>query len=271
MANPWLDRRVLAFAHRGGALEAPANTMAAMRAAVAAGVDALELDVHLDADGELVVCHDPVVESTTDGRGRISGFHSSDLARLDAAWWFVPGEGTRPGLPASSYPLRGRAGDDPDYRIPTLESVITEFPGLLLNIDMKAPGTHEPLARLLTERGRGDDTMVASFSSRRLAAFRRLAPGISTSASAFDSYRFGLTRTTSGKAAALQLPARRAGRQVVTPALTAAAHRRGVAVHVWTVDDEETMEAMLDAGVDGIMSDRPSLLVEVLRRRGLRR
>ncbi|MBW3614956.1 MAG: glycerophosphodiester phosphodiesterase, partial [Actinobacteria bacterium] len=89
--NPWLERRVLNWAHQGGSREGPSSTLFAMRKAVDAGADALELDVHMSADDVLVVCHDATVERTTDGRGAIAELTLSDLKALDNAYWWVPG------------------------------------------------------------------------------------------------------------------------------------------------------------------------------------
>src|ERR1700687_756037 len=106
-ANPWLDRRVLNYAHQGGAREAPSSTLFALHRAVAAGADALELDVHDTADGHLVVCHDETVDRTTDGKGPIADLTLADLQSLDNAYWWVPGEVVAHGRPDADYPLRG--------------------------------------------------------------------------------------------------------------------------------------------------------------------
>ena len=90
VGNPWLDRRVLAYAHRGGAREAPSNTILAMRQALAAGATALEVDVHPTSDGHLVVCHDPWVDRTTNGAGQVGTLTFEELRRLDAGSWFDP-------------------------------------------------------------------------------------------------------------------------------------------------------------------------------------
>ena len=89
--NPWLDRRVLNWAHQGGAKEAPSSTLFAMRQAVANGADALELDVHMSRDGVLMVCHDATVNRTTDGSGAIADLTFDELRRLDNAYWWTPG------------------------------------------------------------------------------------------------------------------------------------------------------------------------------------
>ncbi|MGH9065364.1 MAG: glycerophosphodiester phosphodiesterase [Acidimicrobiales bacterium] len=274
VANPWLERRVLAYAHRGGAREGPSSTLAAMTAALAAGATALELDVHATADGHLVCCHDRTVDRTTNGSGPIAAMTLAEVKALDNAWWFVPGEEAASGRPAEDYPLRGRAPADPAYAVPTLEEVLVAFPHVLLNLDIKetAPAVapyEERLARALADHGRADDVMVASFHDRALDAFSALAPEVATSAG--PAAIAGLWQAVhNGQAPpptrhrAIQVPPAFQGVQLVDEGLVTAAHEAGLAVHVWTVDEAGEMERLVALGVDGIMSDRPSVLARTL-------
>lgn len=279
MGNPWLDRRVLAYAHRGGAREAPSNTILAMRQALAAGATALEVDVHPTSDGHLVVCHDPWVDRTTNGSGPISGLTLAEVRALDAAYWFVPGHEVAPGRPEEDYPLRGRAPDDAELRIPTLGEVLDAFPGVLVNIDIKqtAPSV-EPyeaaLARMLSEHGRSDDVIVGSFHDAALAAFSAAAPDIATSAGLLAVA--GFWRAVQDGApppsmshSAIQVPTDFEGTTLVDERFVGAAHEAGVAVHVWTIDDPSEMKRLVGLGVDGIMSDLPSVLVPTLAELGV--
>jgi glycerophosphoryl diester phosphodiesterase len=270
---------VLTFAHQGGAREAPSSTLLALRRAVAAGADALELDVHATLDGELVVCHDPTVDRTTDGAGSIAAMTLEELRRLDNAYWWVPGEVAAPGRARAEYVARGRAPADPGLRIATLREVLEEFPGVLLNLDIKqttpAVAPYEAsLAALLRGYGRGDDVIVASFNDASTDAFSQAAPEIPTSAGTAAVARF-LQAVRSGapppatRHVALQVPPVYLSVTLVDEATVAAAHRHGLAVHVWTIDDPGEMERLVDLGVDGIMSDRPSLLAGVLGRLGV--
>jgi glycerophosphoryl diester phosphodiesterase len=279
-ANPWLDRRVLAYAHQGGAREAPSSTLWAMEQALAAGADALELDVHATVDGHLVVCHDPTLDRTTDGAGPIAAHRLDELARLDAAYHFVPGVGARPGRPASAYPLRGRAPDDERFRVPTLESVLRRFPGVLLNLDVKqrppqVPAYEHHLVDLLQAHGRTHDVIVAAFDERSTAVVASLAPeiplspgrrGVAAFAAALRLRRPVPSRLR--RYAALQLPVRVAGRPFLTPRLVEAAHAAGLAVHAWTVDEPGEIRRLVGLGVDGVMSDRPGVLAGVLAEAG---
>ena len=274
MGNPWLERRVLNYAHQGGAREAPSSTLFAMREAVAAGATAIELDVHCTADRDLVVCHDATVDRTTNGTGRIADLTLEEVQRLDNAYWFVPGEVVAPDRAETDYVHRGKAPDDPAFRIPTLREVLEEFPTTFLNFDIKqtAP-TVEPYEALLAEElrrfGRSDDVIVASFLDAATDAFRTHAPDVSTSAGTLAVAGFvrALQDGTDPPPLphhALQVPPAYEDIVIVDPLFVATAHDRGLAVHVWTIDDRAEMERLVGLGVDGVMTDRPSVLAGVL-------
>ena len=133
----WLERRVIVYAHQGGAWESPSSTLHAIRHALAAGATAIELDVHATADHELVVCHDATVDRTTEASGAIVSFTLEELRRLDFSYWWIPGADVTPGRPAEEYPFRGRAPEDRSFGIATLREVLEEFPGVVLNLDIK--------------------------------------------------------------------------------------------------------------------------------------
>ncbi len=277
MANPWLARRPLNYAHQGGAREAPSSTLFAMRQAVAGGADALELDLHVTADRHLVVCHDATVDRTTNGTGRIAELTLAQVQALDNAYWWVPDKVVDHERAESDYPLRGRAPDDPDLRVPALREVLEAFPDTFLNFDIKetAP-TVEPyeglLAEQLREFGRSEDVIVASFLDEATDAFSAVAPEISTAAgmAATAAFYFAVQNGAAPPPTrhhALQVPATFQDVAVVDEAFVAAAHGHELAVHVWTVDEAHEMEALLDVGVDGVMTDRPSVLRDVLARR----
>jgi glycerophosphoryl diester phosphodiesterase len=276
--NPWLDRRVLNYAHQGGAREAPSSTLMAMQQAVAGGADALELDVHATADRQLVVCHDPTVDRTTDGNGAIADLTLADLEDLDNAYWWVPGEVVAPGREDAEYVYRGRAMFETSLRIATLREVLEQFGAVFLNLDIKQTGPEVVpyealLAAMLREFDRGDDVIVASFNDAASAAFAEAAPEIHTSypsgatASFWQAVHDGEVPLPS-RHVALQVPATFEDIVVVDERFVDVAHSQGVAVHVWTIDDPEEMERLVDIGVDGIMTDRPTVLDEVLRSKG---
>jgi len=277
--NPWLGRRVIAFAHQGGAWEWPSSTLFAIRRAIEAGATAIELDVHATKDGELVVCHDATIDRTTNGSGAIAELTHAEIRTLDNAYWFIPGSDVAPGRDPGDYPYRGRAPDDPDFRVATLREVLEEFPGVVLNLDIKqtAPAVapyEEPLARLLAEYEREDDVIVASFLDDATARFAGLAPHVAISAGTLAVTAFWRALNQGDEApetdaVAFQVPERVGETVVVDRRFLDAAHGAGKAVHVWTIDDEASMERLVDLGVDGIVTDLPSVLCAVLERRGV--
>ena len=254
---------MLHYAHQGGAAEAPSSTLYALRRAVDVGADALELDVHCTRDGHLVVCHDATVDATTDGAGRIADQTLDELRRLDNGYRFGPDVG---------FPHRGQG-----MRIATLVEVLEEFPDTFLNFDIKetAPTVapyEEKLAAELRRYGRADDVIVASFLDEATDRFSASAPDVHTSAGTLTVAAFwravqdGLP-VPPMRHHALQVPHRFQDTVVVDQAFVDRAHEAGLAVHVWTIDDPAEMEELLDLGVDGIMTDRPSVLAHVLASR----
>ncbi|MGO9582164.1 MAG: glycerophosphodiester phosphodiesterase [Acidimicrobiales bacterium] len=278
--NPWLERRVIAFAHQGGAKEAPSSTLYAIRRALEHGATGIELDVHATSDRRLVVSHDPTLERTTNANGEIARSRLEDLRQLDNAYWFCPGENAVRGHPPEDYVLRGRAPADRELGVATLSEVLETFPGVALNLDIKrtAPEVvayEEALARELAEYGRRDDVIVASFSDAATAAFANWAPevGIVAGQQATTEFYRRLKageppQDDIGRYVALQPPARLGPLRVVDESFVEAAHSCGLAVHVWTVDDPSEMEQLVSLGVDGIMSDKPSVLASELGRLG---
>jgi glycerophosphoryl diester phosphodiesterase len=278
MTNPWLSRRVLNYAHQGGAREAPSSTLLAMGRALDAGATALELDLHATADREVVVCHDATVDRTTNGRGCIAEMTLEEIQALDNAYWWVPGSVVEGGAEPTDYPLRGRAPADPDLRMPTLREVLEAFPSAYLNVDIKQTAPEvEPyehlVADLFREHGREDDVIVASFHDAATEAFSTFAPAVSTAAGlgAMAGFYFAVrdgTEPPPMRHHALQVPPTHEGTTVVDAAFVGAAHEAGLAVHVWTIDEVDEMERLVHLGVDGIMTDCPSVLAAVLRSNG---
>jgi len=246
----------IGLAHRGGAKLAAnvglENTMAAFREAVRRGYRYLETDVHATSDGTLLAFHDLRLDRVTTGSGRI--------ARLPYAQ-------VRTAL------INGTE------EIPLLSHLLEEFPDTRFNIDVKASGAIEPLARVVTTHGATARVCVGSFSDRRLRAVRRLlGPGVATAAgpSEVASLRYAPERVNAwlrSPAAVLQVPTGHlvAGRRfdLVNRALVERVHATGRHIHVWTIDDAQEMHRLFDLGVDGIVSDRIDTLAEVLAERGV--
>ncbi|MGH8792862.1 MAG: glycerophosphodiester phosphodiesterase, partial [Stackebrandtia sp.] len=286
-SNPWLDRRVLNIAHQGGEIEAPSDTLFALKTARQKGADVLEMDVHATADGEIVLMHDDAVDRTTDGSGRIDELTLEQIKTLDAAYRFVPDCGTCPDRPEEDYAYRGFAtGDEPippelgdfapsDFGVPTLREVLETFPDELLNIEIKAtsPDTapyEAALADLLTEFDRSADTIVVSFDDGAVDRFKQDAPSVSTAPGTGRVVEFWLASqgplpgVSLPGMHALQAPTTQSGLTIVTEDFVSDAHANGLAVHVWTIDEREEMERLVSLGVDGIMTNRPTVLEDVL-------
>jgi glycerophosphoryl diester phosphodiesterase len=252
------------LAHRGASALAPENTTEAFRIAVEEGAGGLELDVHLTRDGHVVVIHDETVDRTTNGTGAVSEITIDELRRLDAGHSFSPDGGP-------TRPFRGRG-----VRVPTLEEVLEEFPGVAVNIDLKdgPPGIEAAVLGVLRETKAWGRPLVVSTRRTPVKRFRKISDGhVSTGASRWEIgifyllSRLRLERLVSPAYDALQVPLRHRGIPLVTPRFVRAAHARGVRVDVWTINRADEMHRLLDLGVDVIMTDRPGTLAKVLRER----
>jgi glycerophosphoryl diester phosphodiesterase len=248
------------MAHRGSRELWPENTMTAFAGAVELGYRYIETDVRMTADGVVVAFHDATLERTTNGRGAVVDWRWEELQHLDAGWAFGADLG---------HPLRGRG-----VRIPRLDEVFAAWPDVHFNIDLKAPGIEWAVAEVIAKAHRQDSTLIGSFRDRRIAKFRRITNGtIATSAGPRGSVAAWMaSRTGRGiwqPVAAYQLPfetpAARLDRRFVE-----AAHSANAQVHAWTVNDAVDMEHLLDIGVDGIITDRPDVLNDLLRQRGVK-
>jgi glycerophosphoryl diester phosphodiesterase len=239
---PYLDHPgPLPFAHRGGGLENPENTMRAFQHAVDLGYRHLETDAHLTADGQVVAFHDPMLDRLTDRNGALASLPWEEVAKA-------------------------RIGGEP---LVLLADLLQQFPDVKVNIDPKHDAVVEPLARLLLDLEATDRVGIGSFSARRLARMRALCgPGLVTSVGPHQIARMRYLPWGPWAASCVQVPETWWRMRVVDRRFLRACHRRGLHVHVWTVDDAEVMHRLLDAGVDGLMTDRPAVLKQVLQDRG---
>lgn len=248
--------------HRGARGICPENTMMAFHRASEIGVDIIELDVQSTSDGRIVVLHDETVDRTTDGHGEIAKMTYAAAQRLDAGFGFAP-----PG-----FPHRGKG-----IRIPLLEDVLTSFPQMAFTIEMKSsPFPHflENLSDVI-RRAAPRRVIAASESMEQLRRIRAILPDVPTNLSRAEVRRFyfmakvGLGIFSFLRGSVFQVPTyaggdARTGFRVVTHRFVRAAHRLGIPVQVWTVNDPAEMRELIDMGVDGITTDRPDILNAVI-------
>jgi glycerophosphoryl diester phosphodiesterase len=255
------DQRPLAFAHRGGSLLWPENTLLAFEGALKAGCRYLETDLHTTRDGEIVVFHDPELERTTNGTGLLKELSLLELKRLDAGYRFT--------LDGKTFPHRDRG-----LTVPTFEELLELDAGARFNVEIKQsdPPMVERLWRLIERRGLHGRLLVAASRDRLVREFRRVSSGsVATSAGTNESRlfwaasRLGLASLVPTPYDALQVPVSAGLLTVIDRRFVRAAHARGLHVHAWTIDEPSEMERVLALGVDGIMSDRPDRLIEVVR------
>jgi glycerophosphoryl diester phosphodiesterase len=249
----------VAIAHRGGSKLNPENTMAAFAHAVLLGVDAIECDVHLSRDREVVIIHDDTLDRTTNASGPVSALRADELARVDAGFHFGADLG---------FPRRSQA-----ISVPRLADALSRWPEMPFVIEIKGdrPEDVDVVLGVIREARAGDRVIVGGFSHRLLGAVRAVAPEVATSASrtevqsALRRSWFRLRPRRTGFDV-FQVPYRLRGRQILTPGFIRAARRASVPVQAWVIDDPTEMRMLLDWGVTGIISDRPDIAVAETRR-----
>jgi glycerophosphoryl diester phosphodiesterase len=253
--------RPRAFGHRGAAGTHPENTMVSFQAAVGAGVAYLELDVHMTRDGMVVVAHDDTLERTCGVAGAIPEMDSREVLAADAGYGFSP-DGV-------AFPFRGNG-----VRIPALAEVLGAFSGARFIVEVKQtePSLTAAMLHAIDAAGMRRMVLVASEHQEPLDEIRALAPDIPTNLAYREIGRFMQAMAARDFAyeppgEAIQIPAEYYSWRLVTPETVAMAHRHAVELHVWTVNEEREMEALLALGVDGVISDFPARLLRVIGRR----
>jgi glycerophosphoryl diester phosphodiesterase len=232
---------MLVIAHRGASGHAPENTLAAFRRAVALGASFIETDLHLSRDAHFVAIHDDIVNRTTNGQGKVHDLTLADLRRLDAGSWF--------------------GSEFSGERIPTLEEIL-EFAkknDVVFYLELKPSGAwggEHALIGALRESGEIARTIVISFDAGIIAALRKIEPTLMTGLLFEGQIDQPLERAI--EVGARQLAVRG---DLVTPALIAEARKRDLQIVCWTVNQPAHMRMLIEAGVDGIMSDYPDRLV----------
>jgi glycerophosphoryl diester phosphodiesterase len=266
-SHPYYEgaERPLVIAHQGGDGIWPGDTMYAFEKAVEIGADVLEMDAHITKDGHIVLMHDETVDDTTDGTGLIDAMTLEELKQLDAAHdWSDDG--------GQTYPYRGSG-----IQVPTLDELFQKFPHMRYVIEIKL--TDNPIDRalcdLIREYNMQDKVLIASFHDDAMQTFRKTCPEVATSASRGEVTRLVLlgkmllsgfvvpqyqsVQPPFDPQESLNIP-------IMTERFIREAHAKNIAVEPWTVNDPELMKQYIEWGVDGIITDRPDLMVEILNK-----
>ncbi len=260
------DGAVLNIAHRGGRRIRPEHTLLAYEQALIDGSDILELDLHATSDGVIVVMHDDTINRTTDGEGAIKEMTFDELRTYDAGYDFTPDGG-------ETYPYRGTG-----LVVPTLVEVLDEFPGVPFVIEIKQgePSIVDDFVAIVRDYDVVSQLNGAAFDVNVLTELRAAAPEMKTSFGETEVVEFyALSLNENGidpeyvpPAEFLQVPPRRGELDVLHDRFIPTAHELGLKVHVWTINDPEEMRQLIEMGVDGIMTDLPPTLTEIIEETG---
>lgn len=262
------DSKTLNIAHRGGRGLTPEGTIAAFDRAVELGVDMFEFDTHITKDGHLVVIHDDSVDRTTNGTGKVNDLTLQEIQSLDAGYYFRDEKG--------EYPFREKG-----VYIPTVEEVFIKYPNMRHLIEIKAtnrPEHHEEMIqelwRLIQEYNMEDNVMVGSFDHWINERFEQVSWGLVPVGAGYEAaldfvgkhllYLNGLAKS---QIDSLQLPVEaEVGFEIDLKStnLIKSAKKRNISIYYWTVNDEPTMRELVEKDVDGIITDYPDLLANVL-------
>ncbi|MCC5952749.1 MAG: S-layer homology domain-containing protein [Acidimicrobiia bacterium] len=275
--NPWLDRRVLVIAHAGGEDENPHSTLYAYKRAQAAGVDMLEADLRITADGVVVVHHDATVTATTGAQGTVSNMTYAEVFALDNAYRFTPYQWSCGSCPVEDYIYRGvRTGEAPppegfepeDFTIPEARRLFEEFPDMWLDLEVKGSGqlardTVDGVVALIEEFDAHDRVVLASFEESTIDYIHEVYPEAVTSPSQDELVRYAFFDEPLDRHAMVQVPPTFNGVQLVTEEFVEQMHGEGLAVWVWmdakAQEDEAFYRDLVRMGVDGLIVSRPTV------------
>ncbi|MBM7693616.1 glycerophosphoryl diester phosphodiesterase [Peribacillus deserti] len=260
------NSRPLVIAHQGGELLAPSNTMAAFDNAANLGVDVLETDLHITKDGHLVAIHDASVDRTTNGKGLVADLTLKEIQSLDAGYYFKDLNG--------NYSFRGKG-----VYIPTAEEIFKKFGHMRIEMEIKDDNPDERLDEmneklwvLIKKYHMEDKILVASFDQNIISSFTNYSKGKTAIAAGSQEVRkfvifhkFFLPNLYSPRADVHQIPTAQSGFDLTEEKVMDGAKRRGQNIHYWTIDDKATMKKLLSSGADGILTNRPDLLLQLVK------
>lgn len=251
-------KKPLIMAHRG-TKNFPENSKEAFKEAVSMNVDVIETDVHITRDEEIVIFHDETVDRITNGKGKISNLNLEELKLLDIGYFFKDEKG--------NYSFRGK-----NFHILTLDELFTTFPDTQVNLDIKTPDKRaiELVGNKIRQYGRETNIIVGSFHQEIIDLLRDKYPTVYTAAGPNDVKKFILRHSIklnwtmrNFKYQCFQIPVFHGNRRIITKKFVNWAHKKELAVHAWTINDETTMRELIELKIDGIFTDKPSLLSEI--------
>ncbi|MCT8137997.1 glycerophosphodiester phosphodiesterase [Anaerobacillus sp. CMMVII] len=255
----------LVISHRGGSTF-PENTLPGFQHSIDIGVDVIEFDVHMTKDGHLVVIHDFTVDRTTDGQGRVDSFTLAEIKELDAGYSYTNTEGL--------FIFRNQG-----ITIPTVREVFEEFPNNYMNIELKAqsPEIEQVLWDLIESYNMQSRVVISSFEQDIMDQFNKIAGGtVAVSGGKREAakfvflHKFYLSALYSPRVDTIQLPKKSNGFHLIDQKLIDGAKMHDLQIYYWTINDRDTMERLLLLGVDGIITDDPELLFEVMHQLNIR-
>jgi glycerophosphoryl diester phosphodiesterase len=256
------------IAHRGDSANYPENTLPAFLSALSMHIDVIETDVHLSKDGKLVIWHDPTLERNTNGSGRIEDHTLAQLKTYDAGYTFTKDGG-------KTFPFRGKG-----IQLCTFEEALEACPGQRFNVDLKTKDLAivDAFIDIVRKNNALDRVLGASFHLSNLIDLRQKEHRILTSLTTEEVLCLLLLqklhllpkRIGKGRRIVFQVPVRQGILKIITKGFVKQMHKREAIIQVWTINEREEMQRLFAMGVDSIMTDKPSLVIEVAEAMGLR-
>lgn len=238
-----MNKKTVIWAHRGASGHAPENTLSSFEKAMAMGADGIECDLRESRDGELVVFHDPTVKRLTGQNWRVVDLTLSELKRLDVGSWFAPAFAGQTVVTAT-------------------EMIAKVPPPFLLNLEIKA-ASPQKVVDLIEKKEIADRVIVSSFDHILLKKVRSLHPTLPIGCLVDrEPWKKIVQEARRLDAVSINLPSKRA-----TSDLIEKAHQEGFKLYVYTVNDPVQMTSLIDIGVDGLFTNYPDRLAEILSKK----
>ncbi len=262
MEHKYFRKALKVVAHRGDSTFFPENTLPAFKSAAKLGVDCIETDVHLTSDGVCVIWHDDTLKRLTGGTGLVSDKTYEELLAMDAGAMFTMDNG-------KTFPFRGKG-----VKVATLDEAFKALPEMRFNVDLKDNNYElvKVFAKIVRENNAQDRVLGASYHDTMLKQIRLLIPEIVSSFSKKEMLKVVILNKLGllglhgkFKAQAAQIPEYHGKMKVLTKSLIRIFHKKGVMIHVWTVNEKDNMIRFFEMGVDTIMTDNPRLLTETIK------